>query len=393
QATAKAGVASPRQVHGTLVVFHKDYFAEGRGEYGLGVHDGAAQMTPLNVAVIPDVLRPGMTVNASGTTAADGQSPDATQITILASAPAQAAVAAGVTTTNTVLVIPIKFADSAAGDPFTPAAIDQVMRTNAASTAAYYNEVSYGQQALNITVACKTTQPSGCAANTEVGGWLLSSSATPASCDFTTMASLGDAAATAAGYTIGNYNNRFYVLPSISACGWAGLAYIGYPYQSWSNGYNALWVYGHELGHNFTLYHAGSLNCTPQVIGGSCSVNEYGDRFDVMGNNSTAGQQMHFNAAQKSILNWIPASSVVTHTGGMATYTLSPLESGGQSTYAVKIPVAADSNRTYWIEYRQPIGFDSGLSAYPNNGAIIHVSSPFDYPCTSCGGDDTEILD
>src|SRR5208282_6150579 len=123
------------------------------------------------------------------------------------------------------------------------------------------------------------------------------------------------------------------------------------------------------------------------------SVNEYGDRFDVMGNNSVAGQQMHFNAAQKSILGWIQASSVVTHTGGTATYTLGPIESGGQSTYAVKIPVAADSNRTYWIEYRQPIGFDSALSAYPNNGAIIHVSSPFDYPCTNCGGDDTEILD
>src|SRR5208282_6032216 len=124
------------------------------------------------------------------------------------------------------------------------------------------------------------------------------------------------------------------------------------------------------------------------------SVNEYGDRFDVMGNNSVAGQQMHFNATQKSLLGWIPASSVITHTSGTQTYSLAPLESGGQSTYAVKIPVAADSNRTYWIEYRQPIGFDSALSAYPNNGAIIHVAFPFDNPCTgSCFADDTEILD
>ena len=127
----------------------------------------------------------------------------------------------------------------------------------------------------------------------------------PASCDFTTMGDLADAAATAAGYNISNYINRFYVWPGDSGCGWAGLAYVGFPYQAWSAGYNALWVYGHELGHNFTLYHAGSLDCAPQVLGGTCSLAEYGDRFDVMGNNASTGQQMHFNATQKALLGWI----------------------------------------------------------------------------------------
>jgi hypothetical protein len=383
--------ASKTQVEGTLTLFHKDYFAQERAEYRFGVHEvhnGAAQMTPLNLAVVPDVLRVGMTVSVSGTTAADGVSLDTTQITILGM-PQQQTVLGGVSITNNVLVMPIKFADSPAGDPFTPAQVDQVMRTNANSVAAYYNEVSYGQQQLNITVACATTSPSGCAANTAPGGWLRSSSATPANCNYTTIANLADQAATAAGYNVANYNNRFYVLPSLP-CGWAGLAYIGYPYQAFSDGYNALWVYGHELGHNFTLYHAGSVNCSPQTLGGSCSASEYGDRFDIMGNNSNPGEQMHFNAEQKSVLNWIPASSVVTHSGGTATYTLSPLEAGGQSTYAVKIPITADANRTYWIEYRQPIGFDSGLAAYPNNGAQIRVASPFEW---SSGADDTEILD
>ena len=383
---------SQRQVQGTLVVFHKDYFAQGRGEYGLGVHDGATQMTPLNMAVIPDALRPGMTVSVSGATAADGVSLDVSQITILG-LPVPANDVAETTTTNKVLVMPIKFTDSPAGDPFTPSQVDQVMRTNAGSVAAYYNEVSYGQQLLNIAVACATAPlPTGCAAHTAAGGWLLSNSATPANCDFTAIGNLADQAATAAGYNIANYKNRFYVLPGLS-CGWAGLAYVGYPYQAWSNAYNALWVYGHELGHNFELWHAGSLSCSPQVIGGGCSVNEYGDRFDIMGNNYNTNEQMHFNAMQKAALNWIPASSVKTHTSGTATYTLSPLESGGQATYAVKIPVAGDANRTYWIEYRQPIGFDSGIAAYPNNGAQIRVASPFDYPCSGCGGDDTEILD
>ena len=396
-----AAAPNEKQVQGTLVLWHKDYFAEGHGEYGFAVYTDAAQMAPLNLTLSPGMLRPGSKVIASGTTGADGVTLDTTQITVLALPSATPNKGGGggggggpTPTTNNVLVLPITFAGSGA-DPFTTAEIDQVMRTNTLSTAAYYKEVSYGQQLLDVTVACQTTKPSGCANNTDSNGWLVTSSTLPGGCDFTTMGELADAAATAAGYDISSYNNRFYVLPGGSGCGWAGLAYVGFPYQAWSAGYNALWVYGHELGHNFTLYHAGSLDCAPQVLGGTCSLAEYGDRFDVMGNNTNTGQQMHFNATQKALLGWIPASSVITQTSGTKTYNLAPLEAGGQSTYAVKIPVAADTNRTYWIEYRQPTGlFDATLSAYPNKGAIIHVAEPFDYPCTGgCFADDTQILD
>src|SRR5439155_16448788 len=59
------------------------------------------------------------------------------------------------------------------------------------------------------------------------------------------------------------------------------------------------------------------------------------------------------------------------------------------SVYAVKIPTTSP-NRTYWIEYRQPLGFDAPLASYPNNGAQIRVASPFEW---SSGSDDTEIVD
>ena len=111
---------------------------------------------------------------------------------------------------------------------------------------------------------------------------------------------------------------------------------------------------GHELGHNFGLLHAGSLDCTGALIGcgASGTVAEYGDPFNTMGNSGNTG---HFDAAQKDILGWIAPSTVKTHAGGTVTYTLSPIETGGQSTYAVKIPTT-NANRTYWIEYRQPVG-------------------------------------
>src|SRR5206468_12060085 len=78
---------------------------------------------------------------------------------------------------------------------------------------------------------------------------------------------------------------------------------------------------------------------------------------------------------------------------GNVTYSLSPIESPGGAIYAIKIPAAA--NRTYWVEFRQPIGFDGPLSAYPNNGAQIRVASPFETLCSGCDNysNDTELLD
>ena len=367
-ARATAQAKARETISGTLAVYHKDFFEQGRGEYGLAVREASGKSTPLNVAAIPDSLEIGMLVSVDGTPAANGSSLDTSSITILAPAPAGLNDVAPTPVTNNVLVLPIKFTDSP-GDPFTVAQINTEFQTNVGP---YYQEVSYGQQLLNITVA------------TSGGGWLNAGVPTPANCDWVTAGNLADAAATAAGYSISAYQNRYYVMTSNGACGWAGLAYVGFG-RAWSNGYNALWVYGHELGHNFGLWHSGSLSCSGQVIGGSCGVNEYGDPFDAMGNIYPG----HFNSMQKSVLGWISASSVKTHTAGSATYTLSPLETSGQSTYAVKIPAA--SNRTYWIEYRQPVGVDSGIAS--SNGAQIRVAAPFQFPCTNCGGDDTQILD
>src|SRR6185436_16437897 len=50
---------------------------------------------------------------------------------------------------------------------------------------------------------------------------------------------------------------------------------------------------------------------------------------------------------------------------------------------------------TYWIEYRQPLGFDSLLASYPNKGAQIRVGNPFEWYCSGCDSlsNDTELLD
>ena len=350
------------QVQGTLLLAHVDDFENDRGDFKLVVRGDDGHATELQLGIMPDVLRSGMNVVAYGTASADNLSLDTSRVEVLAlpAAPKPKAQAFSIQslTTNNVLVLLVKFTDNV--EPFTPASVQQVMVTNAGSVANYYNEVSFGQEQLNVTVPAS---------------WVQSGIAAPSTCDYSTISSKADAAYAAA-YPSDKttYQNRFYVFPHLSACGWAGLAYVGFG-LAYSNGYNTLGVYGHELGHNFGLLHAGKLTCTGVSMCSSGSVAEYGDPFDVMGNISG----MHFNAAQKSILQWIPGTSVKTHTTGTATYTLSPIESGGGTSYAVKIPAAA--NRTYWVEYRQPIGFDGpglGALAFTSNGAQIRVSSPFE---------------
>jgi len=111
-------------------------------------------------------------------------------------------------------------------------------------------------------------------------------------------------------------------------------------------------------------------------LGAGCGGAEYGDGYDTMGNSA----MMHYNSFQKSRLGWLPGYT--SHTGGTATYNLTPLEVAGGTNYAVRI--AAAPNRTYWIEYRQPTGVFDTVS-----GVQFRVASPFE---SSSGSDDTEIF-
>jgi FG-GAP-like repeat/Metallo-peptidase family M12B Reprolysin-like/FG-GAP repeat len=372
------------QAQGSLLLGHGDNFATGKSVFNLVIHGDDGKMTPLKLAVSASVLQPGAAVIATGTKAEDGFSLAAGHIVIVAPPKAQKRndVAAKSATTNNVLVVLIKFADSPTADPFTQAQVQQVMATNNASVVNYYSEVSYGQHLLNVTVT----------------NWLTSPQPTPANCDYTAIANNANAAATAAGYnlgstppTTGSYQNVYYVFPYQSACDWGGWAFIGYG-QAWSNGYNVLRIFAHELGHNFGLQHAASVDCNGQSITAGmsgCVSSEYGDPFSVMGGQTNDNVAMHFNAAQKYALGWIPPASVATYGAGTSTYTLTPIETAGGSTYALKIPAAP--HRTFWLEYRQPIGsFDNALN-YSTNGAQVRVASPFQSTCDGCA-DDTQLL-
>jgi hypothetical protein len=367
---ANAQASQTLQAVGTLRLAHGDYFDIGRGEFMFHVETDDGNMVPLKFAALPDALQAGMRVIVTGKMDVDGVSVLPDNIAILALAPSGADISPAAVTTKYVLVILMRYADQLTM-PFTQAAVQTTYGggPGTGSVAEYYKEVSSGLRLLNVTVT----------------PWMQSAANKPATCDFSgSITTTGNALATAAGYGLGNYQHYVYVFPNMSVCGWAGLAYVPGS-RSYSNGYNTTSVYGHELGHNFGLLHAGSLDCTVNVIGGSCSVTEYGDPFDIMGNSSTK----HINAQQKDYLGWLPIGSVLTQSAGSGTYALTPIELGGGTTYAVTVPTR--TNRAYWMEYRQPIGyFDQGMSAFPNNGVQVRVESPFEWVT---GADDTQVLD
>jgi hypothetical protein len=374
---AKASVT----VDGVLRLGHADNFDGTPSNFFYAVTNDTEQRW-VTFGTLLDGFENGMSARVTGHALDDGAF-FADRIIVLEPAPSKAPPAITGAVTTSYIVIPVKFPTNAAApftynaDPFTVASLRSAMFDPAPtkSVAEYYKEVSYGQQLV-----------SGIVADNGSGGWLLANRAVPATCDIGVIASAAEAAATARGYNLNSYAGRVYVFSNnVPGCGWSGLAYVGWA-RSYIKQSTSLLVISHEIGHNFGLLHAASLDCGANVIGGTCSSSEYGDPFNSMGNQ----RAMHFAAAQKDMLGWLPAGTVADHKSGTATYTLSPIENAGGAKYAVRI--AAAPKRTYWVEYRQPIGMDAGLSAFPNNGVQVRVEAPFESICGGCS-DDTEFLD
>ena len=399
---ASAGIAA--QYDGILRLGHMD-FTDRPSEYFYAVFMANGHHKQLRDLQMLDVLKNGMEVSLLGSLAAEATfTVEHVVIRRQPQAPLASAIQLKSTATHTVFVAPVKFPTTLSpqptypSDPFTVDSLNTSVFGVAPvkSVAEYYKEVSYGQQLMTGTTGQQNN------------GWLLAAQV-PAvdakhnpGCDTDFIQQQGTAAAQAAGYNSA-YTTPGFMSPGSTAtsnhvvfvfaqtgfnCGWSGLGYIGYG-LAFVKQTTSLNVIGHELGHTFGLYHAGSLDCGTVSIGGTCSVTEYGDPFDVMGNISS----MHFNAFQKNALKWITDASVSTHVAGTATYTLNPIESPGGSHYAVRIP--AGPNRTYWLEYRQPTGFDSGISAANANGVQVRITRPFEFLCGGCDAysDDTQLLD
>ena len=256
-----------------------------------------------------------------------------------------------------VLVILVNFQDRQT-QPFTPAHAQNVTFN---TTSNYIRENSYEQAWLTGDVYGWYTIPM----NSTV-------------CDKTAIGNYAKQAAVNGGANLAAYSHYVYAYPQTSACPFSGSSTVGgNPSQAWINTDNyGIEVLGHELGHGLGLWHSRSMDCGTVVVGGTCTTNEYGDKFDLMG----PGMPYHYNSYQKERIGWLnangsPPLQTVT-TGG--SYTIDAYETVGSSPKGLKVLRSVDlvtGQRTwYYIEHRTPTGFDAGLSVYNvQNGVIFHT--------------------
>ncbi len=182
-------------------------------------------------------------------------------------------------------------------------------------------------------------------------------------CDPGSWANAAEAAATASGLDLAAYPRKVFVMPQQNSCGMAGYGSVGGPEtRAWIFPCDGEDFYAHEIGHNLGLGHA------------STPANEYGDTSDFMGVGSWPLRQT--NAPHQERMGWVEAQQVSTVTTG-GTYDIAPLELDAAAAGAPQVLKIAkpDTNESYYLSYRMPIGFDANLAYTYLRRLTIHRHS------------------
>jgi hypothetical protein len=263
------------------------------------------------------------------------------------------------TETRNIAVVLINFSDNTT-TPFTADQARTSMFNSTTSVDRFVRESSYDLRGITGNVFGWYTIPN-----------------TSTTCAYWDWATAARAELTARGVSLSNYQHFMYVFPRVSACGWAGLATVGGS-NSWINGNTSAKVMAHELGHNFTYRHAGTMRCTNSsgagvVLSDTCTRSEYGDPFDTMGSSYRTLSGRH---RQRS--NWLSDTQTVSASG---SYTVRSLHG---STGPRQLRISRGDGTSFFIEARRAWGtFDTFAIA---DGAHVRIH-------TDTGGTHTWMLD
>lgn len=274
-----------------------------------------------------------------------------------------------------VAVLLVNFLDN----PGEPGTVDQAYQAME-SVNDYFEESSYNQAYLNTDVYGWWTLPYETSRCSEVDGYPVS-------------AEILDEAARR-GVDLSGYDHLIYVFSESfgvwcsSGAGTFSPGYQGKVWRSWIDpvgstetafdGTKGIETTIHELGHNLGLWHANRLDCGTEVLGANCVTVGYADFYDSMGSSSIGP---HFNAFHKERLGWISSDvtspnqiSTITRSG---TFLIDPYAADG-GVKALRIrrgPNATGGVDHFYLEFRQPIGWDAGFAQHAYEGILVHLGN------------------
>lgn len=157
-------------------------------------------------------------------------------------------------------------------------------------------------------------------------------------------------------------------------CGFAGISSGNYVGLSGGSGLGSTPL--QEIGHFLDIDHANRIECTANGVrvplSSSCTVVEYGDRYDSMG-----WGQGSFNAVYSNHLGWLNGQFADLAAGDYSkTITLKPFTALPHGLRAIRL---VDGPTTLWLEYRQKVGLDALQLDGPitvTPGLLIHREVP-----------------
>ena len=244
-----------------------------------------------------------------------------------------------------ILAIRVDFSD-VAGEPVAEGTLTDTLN---GAVKQFFEEASYGQTTVTATVSSKVYRMPRTAA-----AYATANNTSGLHADARTLAG--------ADYAVNGYERVMVFFGNLGAgtggitgsqFGFAGLATVGGT-NSWINNAPTMRTIAHELGHNWGLKHSSSWTVTDSnPVSPAGAVLEYGDPWDVMGNNPARDGRHHFNQWCKNQLGWLPDGAVrtVSESGVYRVYRFDSKEAPRTQTQALRF--FRDGVRWYWLGYRQ----------------------------------------